>query len=228
MKDNASAFTAKEYDRKIRLTLPFYDDFYQQVIDVANAHFEKKLNWLDIGCGTGKMAEVALPKLKIEKFAFCDNSTQMIKIAQERFSGKNTEFFTASIQELGIQQRFDIITAIQVFHYFSQEERLATAEKCYQALEPDGLFISFENFAPYTGAGKKLFLKRWRTYQLSQGKSPSECDKHIQRYGKDYFPISISEHLNVLRKSGFQAAEVLWVSNMQVGMLGIKQPYKPK
>jgi len=222
MNDNASAFKSEEYDQKIRTTLPFYDDFYRQVVDVVNAHFEKELNWLDIGCGTGKMAEVALPTVRIAKFTFCDSSPQMIKIAQRRFSGKNTEFVVSPIQMLDLSQKFDVITAIQVFHYLSQGDRLAAAEKCYKALEHSGMFISFENFAPYTRAGENLFLNRWRAYQLSQGKSADECDEHIQRYGKQYFPISISQHLNVLRQSGFQAVEVLWVSNMQVGVLGIK------
>ena len=54
MKDNVSAFTAKEYDQKIKLTLTFYDDFYQKVFDVLNSHFEKYLNWQDIGCGIEK------------------------------------------------------------------------------------------------------------------------------------------------------------------------------
>lgn len=222
MKDNASAFSSSEYDQEIKRTLPFYESFYEQVIDVVNVHFEMELTWLDIGCGTGKMAEVAFQKANIKKFTFCDNSDQMIEIARMRFQNKCAEFITAPIQELDINQKYNVITAIQVFHYLSQRDRLSVIKKCYGLLDTDGVFISFENFAPYTWTGKELFMKRWRHYQLSRGRSADDCDKHMSRYGKQYFPISISEHLKLLHQGGFHTAEILWVSNMQVGVIGIK------
>ena len=47
---------------------------------------------------------------------------------------------------------------------------------------------------------------------------PEECGKHIDRYGKDYFPISLSENMELVRNCGFKAVEILWLSNMQVGI----------
>ena len=35
MSDNISAFHSREYDRKIKQTLPYYDDFYKQVIELV-------------------------------------------------------------------------------------------------------------------------------------------------------------------------------------------------
>lgn len=139
MKDNISAFDAAEYDDKIKMTIPFYEDFYRQVIEVVKSWSDGPVRWLDVGCGTGKMAEAA-----------------------------------------------------------------------------------FEKFAPYSEAGESLCLKRWKAYQISQGKSTKECDEHISRYKKEYFPISISESMDIFRQAGFKNAEILWVSNMQAGLLGIK------
>ena len=41
-------------------------------------------------------------------------------------------------------------------------------------------------------------------------------------YGKDYFPITLEEHINLMRNSGFRVVEILWLSNMQVGLWGMK------
>lgn len=139
MKDNISAFDAAEYDHEIKRTIPYYEDFYKQVVEVAKVQFENPVKWLDVGCGTGKMAEAA-----------------------------------------------------------------------------------FENFAPYSEAGRELYLKRWKAFQIAQGQSITESEKHIERYGKNYFPVTISEQVDVLRQCGFGTVEILWVSNMQVGLLGIK------
>lgn len=220
--DNTSAFNALEYDEKVKKTLPYYKDFYKQVIDIVKIQFEKSLTWLDIGCGIGKMAEIALSMSNIEKFVFCDNSVNMLEIARQRFESENTEFTTSSILELHSHTQFDVITAIQVFHYFEREERIRAIKKCYEMLHTNGIFVTFENFAPQSKVGKKLFLERWKLYQLSQGKNIAKCNGHIDRYGKEYFPISISEHLKVLEQCGFENVEIIWVSNMQVGLLGIK------
>ena len=102
------------------------------------------------------------------------------------------------------------------------EERKIALQKCYKALKENGLFISFENFSPFTDVGKIVYLEKWKRYQIEQGKSFGESTKHIERYGKDYFPITLEEHLTLMRNSGFRAVEILWLSNIQVGFWGIK------
>lgn len=220
--DNVSAFNAIEYDEKIKRTLPYFEEFYKQVIDIVNIHFGGPVTWLDIGCGTGKMEEVAFISGNIEKIVACDISEKMIAIVKKRFEDKNIELITASIFDVCTDTKFDVVTAIQVFHYLQREERIEAIRKCYEALNPNGIFITFENFAPYSEPGKCLFLKRWKSFQLSQGKSMEESNRHIGRYGKAYFPITISEHLEVFKQCGFVNVEILWVSNMQVGLLGVK------
>lgn len=117
---------------------------------------------------------------------------------------------------------FDVITAIQVNHYLQIEERKTALKKYYKALKENGLFISFENFSPFTEIGRIVYLEKWKRYQLEQGKSLEESKKHIERYGKDYFPITLEEQLTLMRNCGFRAVEILWLSNMQVGIWGVK------
>lgn len=223
MNDNTSAFNSSEYDNKIKQTLPYYEEFYRQVIDVVKNYFSESLSWLDVGCGTGKMAEMAFKEVEIDRFVLCDASQDMIKIAQNRFKFLNTEFFVSNIQNLNFFNEFDVVTSIMVNHYLQKSDRIAAVKRCYEALKSDGIFITFENFAPYSGSGKVLYLSRWKSYQLNQGKSINECEKHVGRYDKGYFPITISEHLEIMKDCGFKAVEILWLSYMQVGFLGIKQ-----
>lgn len=223
MNDNKSAFNSIEYDRKIKQTLPYYDEFYKQVIDLVEIFHLNTIRWLDIGCGTGKMGGVAFENLKLEKFVFCDCSDEMIRIAKERFKHYNAaEFLICNIQNLTYADEFNVITSIQVNHYLNINERKIVLQKCYEALKNNGLFISFENFAPYTELGKSVYLEKWKRYQVNQGKSPDECENHIKRYGKDYLPISLSENIELMKSSGFKTVEILWLSNLQVGLWGIK------
>lgn len=222
MSDNRSAFDAANYDEKIKRTLPYYDEFYRQAADAARLYCRGPLSWLDVGCGTGKMAEVAFGELEIKRFVFCDCAAEMIEIAKRRFGDRSAEFLTADVRELAFDGCFDVVTAIQVNHYLHLEAREQALKSCCRSLREGGLLVSFENFAPSSGAGERLYLERWGQYQRRQGRSPGECEAHINRYKQDYFPITVPEHLEVMKKAGFRVAEILWLSYMQVGLLGIK------
>lgn len=42
------AFEPEEYDRKIRQTFPYYEDFYKQITDILVVMEKKDVVWLDI------------------------------------------------------------------------------------------------------------------------------------------------------------------------------------
>lgn len=222
MGDNISAFDSYQYDTEIRKTIPYYDEFYKQVLSVVKAASNHPLEWLDVGCGTGRMAVEAFQNAEVKRFVFCDISQNMISLVKERFDGSNSEFRNLSVLELDEKDCFDIVTAIQVLHYLSYKDHRAAIRNCLNALRKDGIFIYFENFRPKNAACLPLFLQRWKTYQLSRGKSQEEAEKQIERYGKDYFPLAVDEHINLLADCGFRYSEIIWLSNMQIGVMGIK------
>lgn len=222
MYNNKSAFISSEYDRKIKQTLPYYDEFYNQVVELVSVFHDSAISWLDVGCGTGKMWSAAFEKIELKRFVFCDLSDEMIRICKKSFSFPNTEFSVCDVKNMEYSDEFDVITAIQVNHYLRIDEREIALKRCHDALKPNGLFISFENFSPFTDVGRSAYLEKWKRFQLKQGKSFEESDKHIERYGKDYFPITLEEHLKLMRYCGFRAVEILWLSNMQVGFWGVK------
>ncbi len=79
MKQNSTPFNVAEYDRQIKNTLPFYEDMIQQIVDIVSVLDLRSPKWLDVGCGTGKMARTALGILDIEKMVCVDVEQEMIK-----------------------------------------------------------------------------------------------------------------------------------------------------
>lgn len=219
---NASAFSASDYDNEIRRTVPFYDELYRQIAETAKAFGNKPLSWLDIGCGTGKTAEAVLGKVPTEKFVFADISEEMIEVAKSRFRFPEAEFILSDISDLNFCEEFDIITAVLVFHYLKLPERKTALQNCFRALKKGGILITAENFAPSGNILEKLYLKRWESFQLEQGRSPEVCRKHLERYGKSYFPITVSESLDMLRDCGFAESEVFALSCCQAAFISVK------
>lgn len=221
--DNKSAFSSTEYDKKIKQTLPYYEDFYAQTIELVKTACGQKVSWLDVGCGTGKMGRAAFDSgIALDRFVCSDISEEMIGISRDRFRSTDVEFCVCDVQKMPFVSEFDVITAIQVFHYFKPDDRKEAMKRCYDALKKNGLLISFENVAPFTEDGKAINLEKWKRYQIEHGKTEEESRKHIARYGIGYFPITLEEHLNVMRDCGFKTVEILWFSNMQAGLWGRK------
>ena len=60
------AFSPEKYDKNIVATLPYYEEYFKQIIEIVHTAFHIPIAWLDIGCGTGKMADMAIRNLQVE------------------------------------------------------------------------------------------------------------------------------------------------------------------
>lgn len=146
----------------------------------------------------------------------------MTDICKGRFPFPKAEFLVSDVSDLNFCEEFDIVTAVLVCHYLKLPERKAALQNCFRALKKDGILITSENFAPSGTILEKLYLKRWESFQLERGRSPEVCRKHLERYGKDYFPITVSESLSMLRECGFAESEVLALSCCQAAFISVK------
>lgn len=225
MKDNTSSYNSSIYDANITNVLPYYLEFHGQVIDVAkmiNRENKAKVKWLDTGCGTGTLALRALGEIPDIEFTLCDPSEGMLEIAKEKLSGKNIHFNTVASDALSYKNEFDIVTAIQSHHYYDIDTRVIAVKKCYEALKEDGIFMTFENIKMSTEESDAIALKRWGQFLLDHGWTPEGVKAHQARRGTEMFPITIEQHLEMLKNAGFKSVNILWVSYMQAGFWAVK------
>ena len=94
------AFSPEKYDTEIVAALPYYEEYFKQIADLVRTPFCVTVIWLDIGCGTGKMADMAIRELPVKKMVCCDNSPQMLKIAEKQIRSPEVDFWKTPIQSL--------------------------------------------------------------------------------------------------------------------------------
>lgn len=227
MKDNKTAHLSIEYDEKINITIPYYEKFHTETIDLIKTLNPSPKTWLDTGCGTGNLVIKAVEGFPNTQFILADPSKQMLDIAKEKLSEKSISCFKilehVSTQEIDIHSNyFDVITAIQSHHYLEADIRKKATENCFRMLKSRGVYITFENVMPFSDSAVKIGLDRWKRFQILGGKSIQEVEGHIKRFGKEYFPITITEHIGLLKTVGFSVVEVFWVSYLQAGFYAIK------
>ena len=227
--DNSTPHAAEDYNRAVRATIPFYDLIQRETIDLVKSLRHDVTCWLDTGCGTGCLVEMALPQFPNTHFVMADPSEAMLAEARKRFeniSSHRLRFLPpmGSAGIAGCSPRFvpQVITAILCHHYLDAAGRERAVHSCREALAEGGVFVQFENIDFGESALNQRALARWGKYQEDQGKPRAAVESHMKRFGVGYFPITIDEHLRLLRRAGFSVAGMFWLSHMQAGFYAVK------
>lgn len=223
--DNKSSYNSGIYDANITNVLPYYTEFHSQIIDLAKTIAPEKdgrIKWLDTGCGTGTLALRALGELPGIEFTLCDPSEGMLEIAKDKLKGMDIRFNMTASDALPYENEFDLVTAVQSHHYYDMETRAIAVRKCLRALKEDGIFVTFENIRMSTEKSDAMALDRWGRFLSDHGWTPEGVKAHQARRGVEMFPITIEQHLEMIKNAGFRSVDILWVSYMQTGFWAIK------
>ena len=229
--DNTTPHKASDYNRNIRDTIPFYDYFLNEAIDLVRTLKPSVKLWLDTGCGTGTLIRKAYPYFPSTRFIIADPSENMLNQAR-KLLGKIPGSCLQILDPIGTEnlltraaqiQKLDVITAVQSHHYMMKNTRVIATQTCVELLDKGGVYITFENIRPGSEQGITLGLDRWARYQLSRGKTEQTVNEHRQRFDRAYFPITIDDHLQLLSNCGFTTCELFWYSYMQAGFYAIKE-----
>ena len=115
-------------------------DYIDNLIKLHNKNVK---TLLDMGCGTGKHAELFYEKgYKVHGI---DLSEDRLKIANQRRKGKedSLRFSHSNIQELNLSDKFDVI--VSLFHVMSYQNSNSELTKAFEIaknhLNNDGIFI---------------------------------------------------------------------------------------
>ena len=120
-----------------------YADEVDYIIKLIKENSNEAKTLLDMGCGTGKHAELLCNKGYIVHGI--DLSEDMLKIAKNRSKNKEDKllFSHSKIQELDLNKKFDVVTSL--FHVMSYQnsnnELIKAFEVAKNHLKNDGIFI---------------------------------------------------------------------------------------
>jgi tRNA (cmo5U34)-methyltransferase len=77
--DNSTPHLAANYDSKICGTIPYYEAFHEETINLIRAMRFEPHNWLDTGCGTGTLVQKLLAAFPRTQFVLVDPAVENAK-----------------------------------------------------------------------------------------------------------------------------------------------------
>ena len=143
-------FISRHYDKVMTVgSLGFYSRFIKQAI--AEMHIRKNDHILDLGCGTGRNAQLMSQYLKDGgRITGLDISEAMEQQFVEKFKKDNRiKFVNRRIdQPVDLQESFDKVFISFVIHGFPNEVRNIVIKNAFDHLKPGGAFyiLDFAEF----------------------------------------------------------------------------------
>jgi len=118
----------------------------------------------------------------------------------------------------------------ETWNVISSEDRDGNREMLINHA-PNTWWLKMKQVNPYNylSAGKELHNiddeineRIGKSPKLDPQKERDEIISHRARFDQKYFPISILDHIKILKETGFKVVELFWLSYMQAGFYAIK------
>jgi len=148
-----------EYDKEINLVFPKYNEMCETIVSKLPYKKNDKFKILDLGIGTGYLAEHIIKKFPNVKITGIDISKNMMSLAKRRLDNyiHNTKFFISSIQYFSFLEKFDLVLGTLSIHHLTKDEKQSLYNKVHLHLKPKGIFIIGDLIKGNTKASDEKF-----------------------------------------------------------------------
>jgi len=203
---------AEQYDGIIKNLIPYYGQMVEAAVNTISREREAEIEVMDLGCGTGTMAKAVLDSYPKAKIACVDISENMLRLAAYRLHDAiNPEFINSDFYDLNFTRTYDvIISSLALHHIVTTEDKVLFYKKIFGALNNGGVFVNADVVLASTDAIQERFMEKWKEFMRSNVPETEVLNKWIPTYYDEDRPISLLEHIDILREIGFNSIDVIW------------------
>jgi trans-aconitate methyltransferase len=199
---------AAQYDRVRKGLIPCYDSLYGTVVEsLGVAALPDSPRILELGAGTGVLAEYIRASWPNARLHLLDGSEAMLAGARARFVGDaGVSFEIGDMQDIGLTALragpWDAIVSALAIHHLEHEGKRALFSRILEALVPGGWFINAEQVLAPTVTAQMHYEAIWRRQARDRGVSEAELAQADARMAHDRC-ASVEDQLLWLRETGF-------------------------
>ena len=196
------------YDRSIRAFIPAYEEMLARAAEAVAAAQPEKV--LDLGAGTGALAEAVLRRCEKCSIELIDADAEMLDQARSRLAP-----FAARVRYS--ERRFQgplppcdaVVASLALHHVATLAEKRRIFAAVYAALRPGGVFVNADATMSADPGTRRSEWECWAAHLVSCGIEEERAWGHFREWsGEDtYFPVE--DELAALEGAGF-AADCLW------------------
>jgi tRNA (cmo5U34)-methyltransferase len=195
---------APDYDRLRRQLIPCFDDFYAAVEEMLPYRRGATPRILDLGAGTGLLAERLLARWPRAHLVLLDLSPEMLGRARRRFAGREGQVVVRAADYLAdpLGGPYDAVVSALSIHHLPDPSKRALFRRAFAALRPGGWFANADNVLAPSAALAASDRARWIARVRESGIAPAELAAALRRTRLDVL-APLSAQLAWLDAAGF-------------------------
>ncbi len=196
-----------------------YEDLMKKVSDIISENVPEPRIWLDTGCGTGGLIRMNIQRFPKAQFVLADPSSDNIATAKQLMNGEQRCLYvTVPTDKLNFgESTLDAVTAMFCHHYYEDiEDKKRAIGNCLRMLKKGGLFITAEHVRHEDQESADI---EWMSFMTGAGLPEEFAAEMVSRRDKEYFPLTESAHIELLKSCGFTGIEVFWKTCSDIGIV---------
>ena len=210
-----------DYDASIRRFIPGYETMLrvaaEQVASVAADLV------IDLGAGTGALAEAILSIGKVGAVELFDVDPEMLERARVRLSRfRNRARFRARSFESPLPSCDAVAASLALHHIPAIERKQALYRRIHKALLPGGIFVNADVALPSNLKEREATYRAWTNHMASCGIDETQAKRRFQQWDKEDTYFSIPEEITAMQSAGFDA-RCVWIEGPGTVLTGRKQ-----
>jgi tRNA (cmo5U34)-methyltransferase len=229
MSTSISAYESKkrvyEYDVDMDMMHPNRHKMAAVAFDFLPFNYDQCVRALDLGVGTGFLAQRFLVRYSQAHVVGVDGAASMIELAKTRLCdyGSSIEYVVADFRDLeqvfAKESQFDVVFSAFSLHHLTIAEKEFVLKHVLSLLKPGGWFVNEDCIIAETPE-VELRYQKLRIEGILSRKKDTEMrfnDFATLRAWLDAMetkeqdnPIKLSDELCIMHNAGFRNIEVLW------------------
>lgn len=202
---------ATDYDRIIRTMIPGYEHILSTIGRWLSQIVPHDGRIIELGGGTGALAEAVLMKLPKARMEIWDTDPNMLAVARERLRRFGER---VTLCEKSFAERLDachaVIATLSLHHIPTLDAKRAVYRNVFEALSERGVFLNGDCAIDSTEPTHTAMLRYWLDFMAKHGISEAEGRKYFADWAKEDTYQQIFDELTALAQAGFRRPEVYW------------------
>ena len=227
---NTSA-AAEAYDAAAPVIHPFYEKVQDEILGLLPFGEDEKFELVDIGGGSGRLAERVLERFARACVTVVDQSEPFLALAERRLArfAPRAPCVQSRLQDdwpAKLSSKPNVIVSTSAIHHLEPEEKQALYKCCFEALVPGGMFINGDEYRPESDKELIALLQEWSTHMhgaIASGRIPDSFkatldfwqDRNITRFAEpkksgDDCHETAATQIGYLKAAGFRDLKLTW------------------
>ena len=158
---------AQEYDAQRVHIIPDFHQYYGAAVWSAIAGNNNPAI-LDIGAGTGLMSALVLEKFPGATLTLMDISENMLAVARQRFSQRDTiRYVVSDYNRSPLGGPYDLVFSALSIHHLTSDDKRQLFQRIFTSLKPGGMFINADQAEGETPLFRQMYLDYWNDFVKS-------------------------------------------------------------